>query len=793
MRKISIVFILFFVSFGLSAQIQRYSKVKIYTDAKSLEKLASLGIPVEGKYKKDTYLITEISENDVAKLSANGFVFEVLIDNMAEFYVDRNAHPEKYKTVSPKSTDCTGSPVTYTTPSHYTLGSMGGYYTYQEMLAQLDSMRAYFPNIVSVKQQAGTITTIEGRKLYYVRISDNPDTDETEPEVLYGALTHAREPMSMQQLIFYMWYLLENYNTDNEIHQLLDNTELYFVPIVNPDGYEYNYSNYPSGGGLWRKNRSDNGNGDYGVDINRNYGYQWGYDDIGSSYDPSSDSYRGTGAFSESETQIMKWFCEHRQFVLAIDYHCYGNYLIYPWGYKADWETSDSLLYMACSKVMTAENGFVYGTPSQTVNYTGNGGSLDWLYGEQSTKGKIICWSPEAGNADDGFYPAINKIEDIAKTNVLQNLYVARFAGKYAELSDKTPLEISLQNGYFKFDIQRLGHIPATFTVSIQPLSSTVQSVGAQKVYSGMNLPETRTDSISYTLDPNIQNGETVEYLLTVDNGSYSVSDTVVKIFGQPTDVFTDNCGNMNNWTGGWGVTTASYYSATSSITDSPGGNYSDDANNLITLKNEFSLSGAVAARLNFRAKWEIEKGYDYVQVSASADGGLTWTPLCGKYTNPGTSDQAEGEPLYDGVQDTWVLEDIDLSAYIGQTVKLHFSLVSDAHKTYDGFYFDDIDVLKIDSSHTLITEGFYDDVFISDPVPNPAENITVIRYKLPENIVNPEIIVCNELGQIVLSEMLNNMKGQITLEIKNLHKGVYYYRVISPGITSGLKKMVVI
>jgi murein tripeptide amidase MpaA len=94
--------------------------------------------------------------------------------------------------------------------------------------------------------------------------------------MFFNAVHHAREPMSMSQLIFFMWHILENYNTDKDIKTLVNSTELYVVPCVNPDGYVYNQGTNPSGGGMWRKNRRNNGNGTFGVDPNRNYAYKWG-------------------------------------------------------------------------------------------------------------------------------------------------------------------------------------------------------------------------------------------------------------------------------------------------------------------------------------------------------------------------------------------------------------------------------------------------------------------------------------------------------------------------------------
>ena len=793
MKKILFIIILSLAALIVNAQTQKYSKVKIYTNEDGIKKIGSLGIPLEGEVKKGVYIVLEISESDIKKLKDNDFSYDVLIPDVASYYIDRNKYTEEYPK-QPKSVNCNSSGNTYQTPSHFVPGSMGGYYTYNEMLAQLDSMRAHYPTLISVKQQISTFSTIEGRHLYYVRISDNPDVDESEPEVLYCGLTHAREPMGMQQLIFFMWYLLENYNTNTEIHQLLDNTELYFVPIVNPDGYEYNHATDPYGGGMWRKNRRNNGGGIYGIDLNRNYGYKWGYDNIGSSNNPSDETYRGTAGFSEMETQAMKWFCEHRHFVLSIDYHCYGNILLYPWSYEYNLYTSDSLLYKAYSKLMTHENGYVYGTPNQTVGYVSNGASFDWYYGEQSTKNKIIGLSPEVGNGNDGFWPAAYRIEDIAKENIQQNLYIARFAGKYAVVTDKSPSIISQQNGYFKFDIQRLGLKDTTFVVSVQPLTSNIQSVGSPKTFSGMNILQTRTDSIFYTLIPAIQNGQIIKYLLKVYNGLYTSSDTIVKVYGQPIIVFNDNCTNSGNWiAGNWGICTSQYHSPSGSITDSPYGDYAYYENKSITLNNAINLTGAVAAKLNFWAKWNIEAGYDYVQVKASSNGGITWTPLCGKYTRSGTAYQVQDEPLYDGKQNTWVEEEIDLFDYIGQTIKLRFTLVSDDYTNYDGYYFDDITVTEITSYSGIITNDIPNNVFISDPIPNPAKNVTAIQYSLQGNTTDPVISLYNELGQIVLSKALSDAKGTVILNMDGLHKGIYYCRIVSQEIMSELKKIVVI
>ncbi len=209
-------------------------------------------------------------------------------------------------------------------PEGFELGTCGGFLTIDQLLATLDNMATLYPDLISPKY-ALNYPTHNDRELYWVRLSDNPTTNEDEPEVLYTGMHHAREAIGMQLLVYYMYYLLENYDTDPDVQYIVNNFELYFVPIINMDGYAYNIQNQPNGGGEWRKNRRQNDDGSYGVDINRNYGYMWGYDDNGSSPYPWDDTYRGPSAFSEPETMDIRDFCNEHEFSYAINYHSYAN------------------------------------------------------------------------------------------------------------------------------------------------------------------------------------------------------------------------------------------------------------------------------------------------------------------------------------------------------------------------------------------------------------------------------------------------------------------------------------
>lgn len=426
-KSITIVIALLAITAAAYSQQEKYYRVKIQTGPGILQKLASSGVAIDhGDIANGQSFTSEFSEHDLALIKKSGVKYEILISDMANWYQQRNAGlvGKEDETIAQAPAACD-----FVTPTNFKLGSMGGFYTYNEILAILDDMQAKFPSLITKKAIiSSTITTTEGRPLYYVKISDNPNTKEPEKKILYTALHHAREPLSATQLIMYMWYLLENYNTSADVKSIVNNAELYFVPCVNPDGYIYNQTTNPNGGGMWRKNRSKNSGGTRGVDLNRNYGYKWGYDNIGSSNQPSSDTYRGPSAFSEPETQCMKKFCDDIGFTAALNNHSYSNVLIYPWGYKANFTTPDQPTFAAWSTDMVKCNKFKAGTANQTVGYTANGVSDDWMYGEQTEKPKIMAMTPESGSALDGFWPAKTKIESLSKKNLDMNLSFARQA-----------------------------------------------------------------------------------------------------------------------------------------------------------------------------------------------------------------------------------------------------------------------------------------------------------------------------------------------------------------------------
>jgi len=291
--------LLFFVIALNTVSSQNYKKVEIFFN--SPDELRFLSNELDHVSKNSGNSVTAfLSDEELKQTEANGFRTKTLIDDWHKYYdeviIPRNREFEKKSVSMLRKTNLV----------NFDYGTMGGYYKLNEVYARLDKMFQLYPNLITAKQSIRL--TNENREIYFVKISDNPNVDENEAEVLYTALHHAREPESMMQMIYFMWYLLENYDKDSQVKYLVDNREIYFIPVVNPDGYYYNATTNPSGGGMWRKNRRDNGDGTFGIDLNRNYGPMeyWDSPNGGSSTSPNSDTYRGVAPFSEPETDAIR-------------------------------------------------------------------------------------------------------------------------------------------------------------------------------------------------------------------------------------------------------------------------------------------------------------------------------------------------------------------------------------------------------------------------------------------------------------------------------------------------------
>ncbi|MEU5775501.1 M14 family zinc carboxypeptidase [Streptomyces venezuelae] len=220
--------------------------------------------------------------------------------------------------------------------------------------------------------------TLQGKDILALKLSKNAkkSKDGSKPSTLYMSNQHAREWITPEMTRRLMHHYLDNYGKDKRITKLVNSTELWFVLSANPDGYDYTHA--ADGNRQWRKNLRDvDGDGKIapgdGVDLNRNFAYKWGYDNEGSSPEPSSETYRGTGAMSEPETKALDRFQKRIGFTYGINYHSAAELLLYGVGWQVATPTPDDVLYRALNG--TPEKPAVPGYHPQVSSelYTTNG------------------------------------------------------------------------------------------------------------------------------------------------------------------------------------------------------------------------------------------------------------------------------------------------------------------------------------------------------------------------------------------------------------------------------------
>ncbi|HET7029941.1 MAG TPA: M14 family metallopeptidase, partial [Candidatus Limnocylindrales bacterium] len=266
------------------------------------------------------------------------------------------------------------------------------YHSFAEMVTDIHDVAAAHPDIVSVFSIG---KSYGGRDIWAAKISDNVGTDEDEPEILFDALHHAREHLTVEQALYLFHQLADGYGTDATITNLVDSREIWIIFAVNPDGFVYDltctHSSHPPYC-AWRKNRQPNaGTTAVGTDLNRNYSYDWGCCG-GSSGAKSALTYRGPKAFSAPETRAVRNFVLSRvvggiqQIKSHITFHTNGQLILWPYGHTytnvpADMTSSDHNALVSMGKGMAARNGY---TPQQSSDlYITDGDEIDWMYGTQ--------------------------------------------------------------------------------------------------------------------------------------------------------------------------------------------------------------------------------------------------------------------------------------------------------------------------------------------------------------------------------------------------------------------------
>jgi len=306
-----------------------------------------------------------------------------------------------------------------------------GYSTLADIVADLGTVEATFPSIakrVNLTQLYGVPQTWEGRDIYGLLISDNVNVDEDEPAVLIVAAHHCREINTPVVLMEAINRLTQGYGLVPGIQNLVDSNEILIVPVWNVDGYEYVFST----NNMWRKNRRNNGNGTFGVDLNRNYPAGWTAGCSGST-NTGSDTYKGPSASSEPETVLMEAITADRRFAKVYDFHSSGRETL--WGYNCAVHSWDGF-FLAVAKTLSMNGG--YGTAQRRPSAEGE--QYEW----QINRG-VMAYLTEIGTS---FQPAFTsaQAEAVQLWPAIQWLLQAKllFTGHVTDSCSGAPIEAAI-------------------------------------------------------------------------------------------------------------------------------------------------------------------------------------------------------------------------------------------------------------------------------------------------------------------------------------------------------------
>jgi len=662
--------------------------------------------------------------------------------------------------------------------------NFGNYYTCDEANAILDSLREQYPSIISERMilpnDSLGDTTWDGNYVWAVKISDNVETEENEPEVLYTGVHHAREPIGANICMEWARWLCENYGQDPLATYLVNNREIWVIPIINPDGYLYNEEMRPGGGGMHRKNRRQTGTEPQGVDNNRNYPYMWGYDNQGSSPDPENNLYRGPEPGSEPETQSVMNLCKEHEFVTALNFHSHSNFFICPWGYK-DENCEDSAAYFAWGEIATRACHYAVFPGYQFYNT--NGGSDDWMYGETGEKNRIFAATPEVGT---DYWQDWRVPEQIEDTRPLM-IATAKAAAVYPELegiyfSDGGDGEISpgetvdliarvhnmsVKDGSGRIGLELGGSDPRAELV--KPTAS-ISSLAPQAT--GTNEADPLQVKISLSAPPD----SAIPLTLTIQAAGEEFIHEITLPVGRRDTLIAEDFDDQNyeGWYSNWGLTDENSHSGDYSITDSPDGSYNDES--LYYLQSPtLDLSDKVFAELHFWHLYSIEKGWDWGALEAKSSQTGGWVTL----------------KRFSGFQDEWREERFDLSRFCASSdLQIRFRLTTDRYEHFDGWYLDDV----VLTAFKGVPSGLHELADIR-PIIEPIQTITTgnLSFAGPAG-TQVDVVVFDASGRLLartegttpFSWQMQDKSGS------TLPAGVYFVRTISDTRETNRKVVVI-
>jgi hypothetical protein len=672
--------IVFFLSFS-AGKAETYKQIRLaYSDTSRIIELLHHGIePIQ--VKTGEYIDYAVTPPEQAVFDRLGIIYTTIHKDMTAFYQSRNP----------------------------TEALMGGFYTFPEMEAMMDSFHTNYPAICS--QKTSIATTEGGRHLWVFKISDNVDQNEAEPEVFINSLIHAREPLGGQVTMEFARWLLTGYGTDTLATRIVNNYQIYFLPCVNPDGYEYNRQTNPGGGGMWRKNRRNNGDGTYGVDDNRNWRYAWGYDDNGSSPNTNDDTYRGVGPNSEPETAGIQNFLNAHDFTLVINYHTYGNHFQYPWGYYENGfcPEPDHSYFEDTLATYSRNQGFAVG-PCWEILYIVNGESVDEDYGDDRLRRSDLALVFEIGTDNDGFWPDISRIPTLVTQN--KNILKDLIPRAYDILKRRNPPQPTITG-------PASAPAGAPFYLHWHP-----------------DAADTFNAAVSYRV---VEGAGLARLTQGFENSS-----------GFTLDGFTLNSTNHH------------------------GGNYSAYSGHgpaqrkYVTLDDRLKVQ--IGDNITFWTRYDMTTDYDYAYVQISTNGGVSWINLDGTLsTTNNPHNHNFGHGITGTTSGSFVQGTYWLYNYVGHEVKIRVAYYG-ATGGGEGIYIDDVFPDPTYASTNVLGETVYGDSLLVGPYPLGTQWFQVYsrddRGQISPSSDRFQIdilgSVYNLSGHIALSDSPGDLSGSI-------------------------------
>lgn len=425
------------------------------------------------------------------------------------------------------------------------------YHQYDEIVTHFNEIAAAHPALAT-RESAGT--SLQGRDIPAVRIT-GPGDASSRPVVFINGGQHAREWIGPATVMYLAERLMEDYGSNPRVTALLDAAEIVIAPIVNPDGYVYTWTSQR----MWRKNRR----GGYGVDLNRNWGWEWG--GLGSSGDTSNDTYRGASAFSEPETSALRDYAlaDSGRIVASIDYHSYSQLILWPWGYdEVDppahvFDRFEMIGFGIRNEILNA-GGVPYLPEPSWQLYPAAGNAVDWFFGATGSTAYTI---ELRDTGDFGFILPADQILPTASENWAGFLYFAEETIKPISVvlaedaptsvgaSQSTILDLSILDGssYYLVGTTKF-YTSVNGGPFVQSQLNTLSANSYQAVF-----PTTPCGSIvSYYFTAEAGNGATVSLPAGGESAPFEATSTEAAV------VFHDAMeSGTNGWTAGIATDTA--------------------------------------------------------------------------------------------------------------------------------------------------------------------------------------------------------------------------------------------